>query len=218
MPSVDQLLFGYRDGHELIAGSMELDAAALQEIVPHTDASLDGEHEHQLVGTWIASAQRYLLCRIWPAPEQRRPGAVWAHGLLISGEDLRAGPLAGLRTLLRRPEQATDAYAHTLAWPADDGPISVPPRLGRALAEAVSARDQRPHIVLWRPPEDAQDALIALLNVMPAAHRAALSFRTRERVRAGSSPYRLQIAAGLRGEAAAGAPLVIDAREVPPGD
>ena len=214
MRTVDQLLFGYRDGHELIAGSLELNGAQLQEVMPHTDASLDGVREHQLVGVWIASVERYLLCRIWPAPERRRPGAVWAHALLISGDDLRAGQLGGLRNLLRRPAEATDAYARKLAWPPDAGPIRVTPRLGRALAEAVTARDRRPHIILWRTPEEAQDALVALLNLTPASSRAQLSFRTRERVRAGaSSPYRIQVAASLRGSTAQDAQLVIDARE-----
>ena len=79
MRTVDQLLFGYRDGHELIAGSRELTAAALREVMPHADASLEPTEEHQLVGVWVASIERYLLGRIWSAPERSRPGAVWAQ-------------------------------------------------------------------------------------------------------------------------------------------
>ena len=48
----------------------------------------------------------------------------------------------------------------------------------------------------------AQSGLVALLEAMPAARRADLSFRTRERARPGASAYRVQVAASLRGAAA----------------
>jgi hypothetical protein len=212
MRTVDQLLFGYRAGHELIAGSLELTAPQLQEIMPHTDASFDGPHEHQLVGAWIDSAQRYLLARVWPAPEGTRPGAVWAHALLIAADDLRAGSLIALPRLLRRPAQRVEGYGVPLAWPDHCPIVRVAPRLGRALVEAATARDRRPRIVLWRPPEQAHAALVALLDVTAPEQRRQLSFRTRERVGGGASRYRVQVAAALRGDAHA-AP-VIDARTV----
>ena len=40
---VDQLLFGYRNGHELVAGSRTLSAGAQRELLPHVDASLESE-------------------------------------------------------------------------------------------------------------------------------------------------------------------------------
>jgi len=217
MRTVDQLLFGYRHGHELIAGSRELTAAALREVMPHADAALEPTEEHQLVGVWVHSIESYLLCRIWPAPEQSRPGAVWAHLLLIGVEDLRTGPLSALPTLLRRPEEADlDGYGERLAWPAEGEPITVPPPLGRALVDATLPGDDRSHVVLWPAPEDAQSALVALLDVMPAARRADLSFRTRDRVRPVASPYRVQVAASLRGRGSNMLVPVIDARPAPP--
>lgn len=217
MRTVDQLLFGYRGGHELIVGSRELTAAALREIMPHADASLEPTEEHQLVGVWVASIERYLLGRIWSAPEQSRPGAVWAHVLLIGAEDLRAGPLSALPTLLRRPDGAAlDSYGERLDWPAEGEPITVPPPLGRALVDATRPGDERPHVVLWPAPAQAESALVALLDVMPATRRASLSFRTRDRARPGASAYRVQVAASLRGAAADATAPVIDARETPP--
>ena len=215
MRTVDQLLFGYRDGHELIAGSRELTAVGLREVMPHADASLEPTEEHQLVGAWVSSIESYLLGRIWPAPEQSRPGAVWAHVLLIAGEDLRTAQLSALPTLLRRPEAAIDRYAERLTWPAEAEPIRVPPPLGRALVDATLPGDERPHVVLWPTPEEAQTALVALLDAMPAARRAHLSFRTRERARPGASAYRVQVATSLRGAATGDGP-VIDALETPP--
>jgi hypothetical protein len=217
MRTVDQLLFGYRHGHELIAGSRELSAAALREVMPHADASLEPMEEHQLVGVWVDSIESYLLGRIWPAPEHSRPGAVWAHVLLIGAEDLRAGPLSALPTLLRRPDEgALDYYSERLDWPPELDPITVPPPLGRALVDATRPGDDRPHVVLWPTPAQAESALVALLDVMPAARRAGLSFRTRERARPGASAYRVQVAASLRGGAADTAAPVIDARDAPP--
>ena len=217
MRTVDQLLFGYRDGHELIAGSRELTAVALREVMPHADASLEPTEEHQLVGIWIRSIERYLLGRIWPAPEESRPGAVWAHVLLIGAEDLRAGPLSALPMLLRRPAEASlDAYAERLAWPADAEPIRVPPSLGRALVNATLPGDKRSHIVLWPTPEEAESALVALLDAMPAARRADLGFRTRDRVRPAASPYRVQVAVSLCGRGSNTLVPVIDARRAPP--
>ena len=217
MRTVDQLLFGYRHGHELIAGSRELTAAALREVMPHADAALEPTEEQQLVGVWVHSIESYLLGRIWPAPEESRPGAVWAHVLLIGREDLRAGPLSALPTLLRRPDESSlDGYAERLAWPADAEPIRVPPPLGRALVNATLPGDERPHVVLWPTPEEARSALVALLDAMPAARRADLSFRTRERVRPAASPYRVQVAASLRGRGSNMLVPVIDARPAPP--
>ena len=219
MRSVDQLLFGYRHGHELIAGSRELTAAALREITPHADASLEPAEEHQLVGVWVSTIESYLLGRIWSAPEQSRPGAVWAHMLLIGAEDLCAGRLAGLLTLLRRPDEADiDGYSERLDWPSDCEPIRVPQPLGRALVDATRPGDNRSHIVLWPGPEESQRALVALLDAMPAARRADLSFRTRERVRPTTSPYRVQVAASLRGRNSGVSVPVIDARPAPPID
>ena len=91
----------------------------------------------------------------------------------------------------------------------------MPPPLGRALVDATLPGDERPHVVLWPTPDEAQSALVALLDAMPGARRADLSFRTRERVRPGASPYRVQVAAALRGAAADTTAPVIDAREAP---
>ena len=74
--AVDQLLFGYRDGHELIAGSRPLSTVQQRDLLPHVDASFEAADERQLVGAAISSLDGYLLARIWPAPERPRRGAV----------------------------------------------------------------------------------------------------------------------------------------------
>jgi GTPase-associated protein 1, N-terminal domain type 1 len=216
--TVDQLLFGYRDGHELIAGSCRLHPAHLRDVLAHVDAAVESDDERQLVGTWLESLEAYLLARIWAAPERPRPGAVWAHVVLISGAQLNQGRTTNLVALLRRPaERDLGGYDERLAWPADrraeTAPVPVP--LAHALAAAAHAADGRPRIVLWPTPADAEDALVALLDSMPPALRRGLSFRTRERARWTGWPYRVQVAGSVSGRATEEAALVVDARPRP---
>jgi hypothetical protein len=213
MAAVDQLLFGYRDGHELIAGSRPLSASAQREILPHMDASLEGAEERQLVGTAIPSLDCYLLARIWPAPERPRRGAVWAHALLLTAEQLRFGRLGGLLALLRRPvDEHFDGYDARLAWPSGVDVTLAPQPLAHALHFAALATDRRPRVVLWHAASDAEHALVALLDALPGAARQEFSFRTRERARLGATPYRVQVASVLSGRGATASELVIDAR------
>jgi GTPase-associated protein 1, N-terminal domain type 1 len=216
--AVDQLLFGYRDGHELIAGSRPLSAVQQRELLPHVDASFEAADERQLVGAAIPSLDGYLLARIWPAPERPRRGAVWAHALLLSAEQLRFRRLGGLLALLHRPvDERLDGYDAKLPWPRETEVTSgAPPPLVDALASVAYAGDRRPRVVLWHAARDAEPALVALLDAFPGPARSAFSFRTRERARLGATPYRLQVASVLSGQGAGASDVVIDARH-PPG-
>jgi hypothetical protein len=216
--AVDQLLFGYRDGHELIAGSRPLSPVQQRELLPHLDASFEAADERQLVGAAIPSLDGYVLAGIWPAPERPRPGAVWAHALLLSAEQLRFRRLGGLLALLRRPlDERLDGYGDKLPWPRDvEVSAATPPSLAEALSRAALAGDPRPRVVLWHAASDAEPALLALLDAFPGAARSAFSFRTRERARLGATPYRLQVASVLSGQGAGASDVVIDARQ-PPG-
>ena len=211
--AVDQLLFGYRDGHELIGASCRLWPEHLREVMQHVDAAVERPDERQLVGTWLPPLGAYLLARIWAAPERPRPGAVWAHVLLISGAQLDQGRTASLLGLLRRPAgEEFGGYAQRLDWPAPREQATVPERLAHALVSATYAGDGRQRIVLWQTPAQAEGALLYLLDTAPRALRRELSFRTRERARRTAAPYRLQVAASLGGRAGEESPLVIDAR------
>lgn len=215
MPGIDQLLFGYRDGHELLAGSRALAPAQQRELLPHMDASFERADEQQLVGISARSTGGYLLARIWPAPERPRPGAVWAHGLLLSAEQLQFGHLGGLLALLRRPtDELLGGYGKKLPWPESSGVAATQPLAG-VLTWAALVSDQRSRVVLWHPSSDAEHALVALLDAFPGPAREGLSFRTRERARLGDSPYRLQVASQLGGRTASATSMVIDARRPP---
>jgi hypothetical protein len=215
--AVDQLLFGYRDGHELIAGSRPLSVVQQRELLPHIDANFEADDERQLVGAAIPSLDAYVLARIWPAPERPRRGAVWAHALLLSAEQLRFRRLGGLLALLRRPvDERLDGYGDKLPWPRDlELAPAAPPPLTQALTRAALAGDPRPRVVLWHAASDAEPALLALLDAFPGATRSAFSFRTRERARLGATPHRVQVASVLSGQGAGASDVVIDARQPP---
>jgi hypothetical protein len=215
MAPVDQLLFGYRDGHELIAGSRELSPAQLRDVLRHTDASIGGAEPPELVGTWIDSLDRYVLARIWPAPERPRPGAVWAHALLIADRELRSAPLTGLPGLLLRPAgDGFDRYRTPLPWPrpVELAPLTRP--LGQALVWVALDGGAPAGAVLWDEPTAGEDALIAMLDVMPPTARRRLSFRTGARLRPGS--YSVVVTSQLGGRAQNDGCAVIDARQAPP--
>ncbi len=214
--TVDQVLFGYRQGHELLEASCAIPAAQHRQLLPHMDASFENAHEQQLVGAPIPSTDGYLLARIWPAPERPRPGAVWSHGLLLSAKQLRSERLSGLLQLLRRPaDERFAGYAEALPWPTPtEGPTTVEP-LARALTWATLGGDGDSRVVLWHSAREAEQALVELLDVFPGAARQCLSFRTRERARLGTSPYSIQVATRLGGRPASTSSMVIDARRPP---
>jgi len=82
--NIEQFLFGYNNGHRLLAGSTDLSDDMSWELVRKTDrpSCSDTELKHGITfGFSIDDA--YALCRTWAAPEIERPGAVWTHVLLI---------------------------------------------------------------------------------------------------------------------------------------
>ena len=100
-------MFGYKEGHRLLASSVELpnDAASLlllnSDLVPSIDPSrADG----YWTGIPVPLAKAYALMRTWPAPEIPRPGCVWTHAVLVPlGEVARFPDLAPLKNLFVRP-------------------------------------------------------------------------------------------------------------------
>lgn len=109
--NVDQCLFGYEDGHRLLASSLPLGDALslLTELSDLAPGTLFGESEGYWTGLPVASLGRYVLMRTWPAPEMPRPGCVWTHALLIEPVHLEIlGDLSVLRSAARRPKKPAD--------------------------------------------------------------------------------------------------------------
>ncbi len=104
---VHQAVFGYSNGHRLLASSMQLSSVDNYELAAASDlapgASLDPSLSY-LTGVGLPESKLYALIRTWAAPEMQRPGCVWSHVLLLSRPLLSSQiDLSALTPLLRRP-------------------------------------------------------------------------------------------------------------------
>lgn len=104
---IEQALFGYSDGHHLVASSVELPAQVSQFLADVTDRSGPEKSEGFEVGYTgliVPNTSYYALFCTWPAQEMPRPGCVWSHVLLVDLTDLSRIPdLSVLRRLFLRP-------------------------------------------------------------------------------------------------------------------
>lgn len=81
----DQCLFGYDDGHRLLASSLPLgsETSLLTELSDLAPGTIFNQSEGYWTGLPVPAIGRYVLMRTWPAPEMSRPGCVWTHALLL---------------------------------------------------------------------------------------------------------------------------------------
>lgn len=118
---LQQALFGYRDGHNLLATSTALAPRTRQFLATITDSSGPENSkgfEGAFTGLPVPETDFYALFRTWPAPEMPRPGCVWSHVILIQIADLARIPaLFQLGKLCSRPSVPIDAarYEEPLA-------------------------------------------------------------------------------------------------------
>jgi hypothetical protein len=148
---VHQALYGYRDGHRLLASSCKLPSDAARALLVLSDRSgpsLPSAFDGYLTATSLPDLPVYALCRTYDAPELPRPGCVYTHALLIEWADLSRLPdLRWLARLHRRPSAQSDDTAylepiHAVPEPAQKSEWS------RAAAESLLA-------ALYASPEHA---------------------------------------------------------------
>lgn len=107
----DQCLFGYDDGHKLLASSLSLgtETSYLTELSDLAPGTIFGSSEGYWTGVPAPAIGRYVLMRTWPAPEMPRPGCVWTHALLIEPSLLETlADLSVLKTFAVRPTGVFD--------------------------------------------------------------------------------------------------------------
>ena len=113
---VGQALFGYREGHHLVASSFALAPRQRQFLANATDGSGPESSvgfEAPYTGLPVPETDYYALFCTWPAPEMPRPGCVWSHVLLLDRTDLARIPdLSILRSLFLRPAVPPDLSAY----------------------------------------------------------------------------------------------------------
>lgn len=88
---INQLLYGYDEGHRLLAGSIKPERQSAKTLLTFSDLSgqgLDLKNDGYLTGYPMPEMNAYALSRTWLATEKPRPGCVWTHTLLIDFSDL----------------------------------------------------------------------------------------------------------------------------------
>lgn len=103
---IDQCLFGYEDGHRLLASSMQLgdELSELTELSDLAPGVVFSGSDGYWTGVPAPKIGRYALMRTWTAPEKSRPGCVWTHVLLLEPSIFENVPdLSALVRLFNRP-------------------------------------------------------------------------------------------------------------------
>lgn len=128
--AVHQALFGYEDGHRLLASSAPMrgaDAALLlpfTDLVPGVDASRAQDY---WTGIPLNPRQQYALMRTWTAPEMPRPGCVWTQVLLIEFSEIgRFVDLSVLASKTARPALSEGFGRYSKPMSVDAESIALP--------------------------------------------------------------------------------------------
>jgi hypothetical protein len=205
--SAHQFLFGYNNGHSLLTGSRELRSATLVRLLGATDAAMAPGSGPLVTGLALEETGEFAFCVTWTAPEALRPGAVWAHALVVGEAQLRdpraCDVLVGLP---RRPSaDASDLDTYGAPLPLDGAPASpsyLPPAhldlelLENLISTAYSPTDG---IVVHQNLAAGAKALLLLWRAQWPELRAGFSFRTRELARRGASDFDLTVTGKIRG-------------------
>lgn len=128
---INQCLFGYQDGHRLLASSLKLTEEAssilllLSDLASGLSMTANGSY---WTGIPLPSEKSYALMRTWLAPEMPRPGCVWTHALIVAFSDIARFPdLSVLVEHLARPntESGFEMYCEPILLALPPGEVSL---------------------------------------------------------------------------------------------
>jgi hypothetical protein len=181
---IDQFLYGYRDGHRLLAASRELPDIAASQLLVHSDAVAGTSFDEY--GYWtglpLPSARAYALMRTWPAPEMPRPGCVWTHVLLVASADMaRFADMQTLSQFAARPSGPptfSEYGAPILAEPTSSGASAMPITYTDALQILRALYAVEPQNTLPRLGREQESALFAVWSQQWPRLRRSFSFQT----------------------------------------
>ncbi len=186
--TVHQCLFGYDDGHRLLASSAKLSSEIHSSLLPLSDL-VPGIKLSDVGSYWtgvpLREAKQYALMRTWPAPEMPRPGCVWTHVILVSFADVvRFGALGSLRNLTIRPNYPCNYSEYKTAIRLnpeilskaynDRGQIVNPDQALKLIRVLYSSNES----IIEAKLGEFDDALFALWSQQWPRLRRSFSFRT----------------------------------------
>ena len=189
MARVDQCLFGYDDGHRLLASSMPLDnqASTLTELSDLAPGTVFGKSDGYWTGIPVPQLRRYALMRTWPAPEMPRPGCVWTHAVLLDPRLLEhLKDAAELQRLFTRPRGPRDVERYRqplVVGPEMRGEELPPERASDALVQVARALlailyGKSGHPLAIQSPGDADGATFAIWSQQWPRLRRNFRFQT----------------------------------------
>ena len=204
---IDQCLFGYEDGHRLLASSIKLGdqtstLTQLSDLIPGASFSAQDGY---WTGLPLGKLGRYALLRTWPAPEMPRPGCVWTHALLFHPALFdEFQDLSFLQRLARRPNAPSERspYSLPIELQADDKAIGearspVAAEQISALLEALYGGGD--NTIATRRPGGLDESLFAVWSQQWPRLRRNLRFQTavtRDRAASGKDKLDLTIVFG----------------------
>jgi hypothetical protein len=201
---IEQALHGYGDGHRQFACSASLSTQDAQILLALSDVAGSGlqiDEGGYLTGYPLKDARFYALARTWAAPEQRRPGCVWTHTLLVKFADLSL--ISDMRIFLRvfrrpGPNISPTSYSAPLTLEASHTPSS---HMGgdepfiRRLLTALYAQPSRKIAVSYSGRDVIEDIVVRLWSQQWPYLRESFRFCTLSSIdRSGdSTPFDLQV-------------------------
>ena len=179
-----QFLFGYDDGHTLVAGSDILESGIRARLVRASDLAV-GVNPTPSTAYWTGlpiDDDQYALMRTWAAPEMPRPGCVWSHVVLLDRRSLDdPSCLDRVRGRFVRPVDPGDMerYMTPLAALPDEGarPRDVIP--ARDAIDVLSAAyDPKARGIVRTDGDHHESVVFAIWKQQWSDLRAKFRFRT----------------------------------------
>jgi hypothetical protein len=201
MSRIDNCLFGYQDGHRLLASSMKIAGESASQLTLFSDLAPGarfGSSDGYWTGLPLPLLDRYALMRTWPAPEMSRPGCVWTHAILVQTslfEDVE--DLSRLRELARRPMRPNDLsfYQQPSILPPSSQPGHSHIRAARAIEILDTLYGSEEGTISVEEPGDLDDDIFAIWSQQWPRLRRNFKFQTAVSDEAGTprSPFDLRL-------------------------
>jgi hypothetical protein len=192
--ALDQALFGYSQGHRLIAASAGLDRESSRVLRSVTDMRFGTHSRSFLTVLPLPRMGSHAFIKTWPASAALRPGSVWSHVLLVPHVVLDDVPsVRPLQTLFVQPTRQMEEDQRALVgvfagklkldMAAHVPPIPNDRANQRDLEKLVSAAygESEPIEVVVDFAEYFDDSVLGLMDQQWAALRREFSARTRFR-------------------------------------
>lgn len=163
---VEQMLFGYNNGHSLINSSLEKSLMRQRDVDFLSDASGMGKFSSYITCYPIIEDGYYVFAKTWYADEMQRPGCVWTHVILISFDDLkRVGGKIDVTALFHRPDKSIGfgQYGKSVFCPV----LSTKPSEYDEYAIYTLLHSERKVLIEDENSEKYENSIIKVLAILP---------------------------------------------------